>query len=161
MEKFTVIDKIFLLNPVILEFIEVAGIVGTGILGILYSWKRTPGFPVINMVGGMFFVLGFFLHWYCERDHRQSHESSKNIETIVTTGIYAKIRHPIYLSLIFMNIGLGLAFGTVITVAVSVVCSLSWIITAIKEENFLLHKFPYEYRMYMQDVKWRMISNVF
>lgn len=161
MEKNTVIDRVFLLNPAVLGFVEWGGIVGAGILGILLSWQRLPGFPVINMFGGVLFILSFWFHYYCEKTHKQAHESSKNITAIVTSGIYAEMRHPIYLSMIGMNIGLGLVFGTVVAVAVAVICAFSWPITAIKEEQFLLQKFPHDYRTYMQAVKWRIIPNVF
>jgi protein-S-isoprenylcysteine O-methyltransferase Ste14 len=75
--------------------------------------------------------------------------------------LYARIRHPIYLSLLMMNLGMGLGFGLVITVVLALIFSCIWGLTALTEEKFLLQKFPKHYRKYMHAVKWRIIPYIF
>ncbi len=106
-------------------------------------------------------LLAFAFHWWTEKDHKQAHEHSGNIEKIVTTGVYAKIRHPLYLSLILQNIGIALAFGTMITFLMALLTIIHWIVTALKEEAVLSRTFPTKYMRYKQEVRWRMIPGIF
>jgi protein-S-isoprenylcysteine O-methyltransferase Ste14 len=160
-QKLNLLDKILLIKPVVRGFIEWACMLAVGIVGLLYSWPKIPLIPYVNIFGGILFILGLLLHVYCEKTHKQAHASSKQIHTIVTIGVYAQVRHPIYLSLIMMHIGLGLMFGIVVVVLLSLVFSVIWVLTALAEEKFLLQKFPKIYRSYMREVKWRILPNVF
>ena len=161
MKELNLIDRMLILNPAIRGSIEWACMVVFGIIGLVFSWPKVPLIPYINVFGGILFCAGLWLHVRCEKTHKQAHASSEQIHTIVTTGVYAKVRHPIYLSLILMNIGLGLAFGLTITVILSLIFSIIWVLTALTEEKFLLQKFPNTYRKYMQEVRWRIVRNVF
>lgn len=161
MENLNFLDKMLIVNPAKRGLVEWACLVVVGVAGLFFSWLKTPGIPYVNIFGGILFCLGFLLHVSCEKNHKQAHESSEQIHTIVTSGIYAKVRHPIYLSLIMMDFGLGLMFGIVAVIVLALIFSCLWILTALTEEKFLLQKFPNIYRQYMQEVKWRIIPAVF
>jgi protein-S-isoprenylcysteine O-methyltransferase Ste14 len=60
-----------------------------------------------------------------------------------------------------MNIGIGLAFGVMITLALALVTIIHWVLTALKEEEALIKRFPVEYMRYKQQVRWRMIPWIF
>ncbi len=79
----------------------------------------------------------------------------------MTSGIYAKIRHPLYLSLILFNIGIALAFGVMITFILALLMINHWIATLLKEEEMLLQRFPDAYKQYKVSVRWRMIPGIF
>ncbi len=160
MERLNLLDRMLIVNPARRGLVEWACMVIVGITELFFSWSKVPWMPYVNIIGGLLFGLGFLLHVSCEKTHTQAHESAKDIYAIVTTGMYAKVRHPIYLSLIMMHIGLGLAFGIVMTVILSLVFSVIWVLTALTEEKFLLQKFPNIYQQYMQEVRWRIIPNV-
>ena len=100
-------------------------------------------------------------HWWTEKEHKQAHERSKDIDKIVTSGVYAKIRHPLYLSIIFMNIGIALAFGIMVTFILALLSIIHWVLTALKEEKVLIEQFPTEYAGYKQQVRWRMVPGIF
>lgn len=156
-----VFNVFFLSNPFCRGMFELFILIGTGICGLVFSWKGFSIFPITNIVGGILILLAFAFHSWTEKDHRQAHEHSENIEKIVTTGVYAKIRHPLYLSLILQNIGIALAFGVMITFAMALLTMIHWIVTALKEETVLLKTFPHEYMRYKQEVRWRMIPGIF
>jgi len=141
--------------------VESVILIGTGICGLIFSWTKFSIFPVSNIVGGVLIVLAFAFHGWAEKDLKQAHEQPGDIDTIVTTGIYAKIRHPLYLSLIVLNVGIALAFGVMITFVIGLLTIIHWIITSLKEEDVLLQKFPNEYTRYKQEVRWRMIPGIF
>ncbi|MGA2363709.1 MAG: isoprenylcysteine carboxylmethyltransferase family protein [Candidatus Aminicenantales bacterium] len=161
MIKRNVIDIILLANPIYISGVEGVLLIGTGILGWMFSWPRMPLFPALNVIGGVLFLSGVAFHHYCERVHQQAHHQSDDITRIVTAGVYSKIRHPLYLSMIFINLGIGLAFGIIWTFILAVLIKVRIIMSALKEEEFLLGKFPEEYRQYKQSVQWRMIPGMF
>jgi protein-S-isoprenylcysteine O-methyltransferase Ste14 len=113
------------------------------------------------MLGGILILLAYGFHQWAHKKHRQAHEESQEIETIVTTGIFSKIRHPLYLSIIFMNIGIALAFGVMMTFILALLTIIHWVLTALKEEEALMKQFPAEYEGYKQQVRWRMIPWIF
>ncbi|MGD1009501.1 MAG: isoprenylcysteine carboxylmethyltransferase family protein [Candidatus Aminicenantales bacterium] len=161
MTKRNVADRILLANPISLSGVEGALLIGTGILGWVFSWPKMPLFPALNVIGGVLFLGGVAFHHYCERVHRQAHHQSDDITRIIKAGAYSKIRHPLYLSMIFVNLGIGLAFGIIWTFILAVLIKVRIVMSALQEEEFLLRKFPEEYRQYKQSVRWRMIPGVF
>ncbi|MFO7740412.1 MAG: isoprenylcysteine carboxylmethyltransferase family protein, partial [Desulfatiglandaceae bacterium] len=90
-----------------------------------------------------------------------AHEHSQQIEGLVTTGVFSKMRHPMYLSLILMYLGLPIAWGIVWMLLPSLLFSALTVLTTIKEEEFLLRRFGHQYEEYMQAVPWRLIPKVF
>ncbi len=154
-------DRILLVNPGHLALIEASLLVGTGVLGWVFGWPTLPLFPALNVVGGALFLGAGAFHLYCERTHRQAHDQADEITHIVTTGVYSRIRHPLYLSLVFMNLGIGLAFGLVWTLIIAATTGVLAIMTALREEEFLLREFSEEYGRYKKNVKWRLVPRIF
>jgi hypothetical protein len=62
-----------------------------------------------------------------------------------------------YLSLILMYFGLALGWGVVWMFIPAAVFSVLVVMTALKEEEYLLRKFGSSYKKYMQHVRWRFI----
>ncbi len=154
-------DRVLLSDPKIRVFIQWVLLAGTGAAGIVLSWSRLPYFPATNIIGGMLCLAAIAFHGYCERAHKEAHQKSQNITRIITDSIYSRIRHPLYLSSILMNVGFALAVGIVWTLILASLFSALVLFVAIKEESFLLAKFESEYRDYMRKVPWRMIPGVF
>jgi protein-S-isoprenylcysteine O-methyltransferase Ste14 len=161
MKSCNVPHAFFLSNPFYRGMAEKIILVGTGICGLVFSWKTFSVFPLSNILGGILVLLGYAFHRWTEKDHRQAHKESQDIDTVVTIGVYSKIRHPLYISLIAMNIGIALAFGVMITFVIASLTIIHWILTALKEEAVLLQTFPHDYKRYKQEVRWRMIPGVF
>jgi protein-S-isoprenylcysteine O-methyltransferase Ste14 len=133
----------------------------SGILGLTLNAVRLPLFPISNIFGAFLFVAGLFFHLYAEWDHREAHKRSSEITGIVDRGIYAKIRHPLYLSLIAMDLGIALAFGILWTLVLACVFSVLAVLTSLREERFLLSQFPQAYACYQTRVPWRMVPGLF
>lgn len=161
MKSKSIIDAFLLSNPFHRGMIEWIILVGTGICGLVFSWTKFSIFPISNILGALLIISSFVFHSWAEKENRQAHKRSEVIDTIVTSGVYTKIRHPLYISIIFMNIGIALAFGIMITVILSLLTIVHWIATSLKEEEALLQRFPDAYNQYKQAVRWRMIPGVF
>ena len=142
-------------------FFEFSVIIVIGILGEIFSWKKLPFSPYSNILGGIILVLAWCFHEYCHKHHKQAHQQSKAIQEVVTQGVFSKIRHPMYLSLIVMEFGMAIAWGVVWMFIPVIVSSIFTILTALREEQFLLEKFGKQYEEYMKKVPWRMIPKVF
>jgi protein-S-isoprenylcysteine O-methyltransferase Ste14 len=75
--------------------------------------------------------------------------------------MFSKIRHPMYSSLILMCLGLAIAWGIVGMLLASFLYSALIVLTAVKEEEFLLRRFGQEYEEYIRKVPWRLIPRIF
>lgn len=73
----------------------------------------------------------------------------ENTGSLVTTGIYRYIRHPLYSSLLFLAWGAVLKSVTVSTLLLGVLASLALAATAKAEETENMVRFGQEYRDYM------------
>ena len=156
-----VLDAFFLSNPVYRGMVEIIILVGTGVCGLIFSWKKFPIFPLSHMFGGALIILSLAFHSWAHKRHKQAHEGSSEIQIIVTGGIFSKIRHPLYLSLLAMNVGIAIAFGVMVTFSLALLTIIHWVLTALKEEEALMKRFPAEYTRYKQQVRWRMIPWIF
>jgi protein-S-isoprenylcysteine O-methyltransferase Ste14 len=161
MKSGAIIDAFLLSNPVHRGMVECLILVGTGICGLMFSWIKFSIFPVSNILGGLLILSAFAFHWWAHKEHKQAHERPEDIDTLVTSGVYTKIRHPLYLSLIFLNIGIALSFGVMITFILALLTIVHWIPTSLKEEEILLQRFPDAYKQYKLAVRWRMIPGIF
>ena len=161
MKNWNLFDTVLLSNPIYRGMIEYLLLIGTGILGLFFSWSKLPFFPMLNIIGGLLILSGFIFHIYAGKNHKQAHEKSANIVKIVNNGVFSKLRHPLYLSAIIINLGIALAFGIVLTLIIALGSIFHWIITALKEEEFLLQKFSEEYSQYKKNVRWRFLPGIF
>ena len=161
MKQYTLLDRYLLIKPTIRGWIESSVIIISGILGIILNSFKMPFFPVINIIGGVLVIISGIFHGHCGKTHKQAHDQANDIKKIITTGIYSKIRHPIYLSLILMNLGIALAFGVYWSLFFSIIFSIFAVLTSSKEEQFLLDRFKKEYEEYMKKVPYRLIPEIF
>jgi protein-S-isoprenylcysteine O-methyltransferase Ste14 len=78
---------------------------------------------------------------------------------IRTTGLYALVRHPMYLTDILLRVGYLVSHFTTFVVVAFILSSACYIYRAILEERFLLNR-P-EYAEYLRKVKYRFIPYVY
>jgi protein-S-isoprenylcysteine O-methyltransferase Ste14 len=112
------------------------------------------------IIGIILFITGIFIHILSHIKHPQAHKEVKEINYIVTTGIYSKIRHPGYLGIILAYLGMGLFLRNLVSIVLAFIFSLLLGITALKEEEELSRNFK-EYEEYKKKVKWRFIPKIF
>ena len=155
------LNRYLLVKPAVRTVTELPIIILLGALGEIFSWHRIPLSPYSNIVGGVILLGALIVHLYCHKIHKQAHEHSQQISAIVQSGIFLKIRHPMYLSLILMYLGLALAWGVVWMLVPAVLFSLLTVFIAIAEEAFMVQKFGRQYEEYMQKVPWRFIPKIF
>jgi protein-S-isoprenylcysteine O-methyltransferase Ste14 len=77
----------------------------------------------------------------------------ENTSSLVTTGIYRYIRHPMYASLLYLAWGVALKSLTPLSVALALVASAALVATAKAEEAENLARFGAAYRDYMRHTR--------
>jgi len=122
------------------------------VMGILwFSWFQMcftdpikMNFPdVIRYIGFLLFLIGVFLFIFSHIGLRGFKEKGE----LITSGIYSKIRNPMYLGFIIWIIGFPLFMQSLITLVSSVIWISFFIYWKILEEKDLEKKFK-EYRDY-------------
>jgi len=156
----SLVERYLLVNPAVRSMTEIPSIVVIGILGEVFDWTRLAFSPYVNIVGGAMLVAGLIFHSYCHKVHRQGHEETDKIEFIVTIGVYARVRHPMYTSLFLIYFGLALVWGIVWMLVPAALWSIITVATAVKEEQLLIQRFGSEYEEYLLKVPYRFIPHV-
>ncbi len=77
----------------------------------------------------------------------------ENTTRLITTGIYAYIRHPLYLSLLLLGTGAVLKDPGLTQVVLGIVNIIALYFTAISEEKEMVTRFGNEYKDYMKRSK--------
>lgn len=107
--------------------------------------------------GFIILIMAWFMLYLSKREfvkYAQKSGPGNDIKELINTGIYGYSRHPIYLAVLIINIGLSfilnslwLLFGTIF---------LAFMLNKFlinKEELFLLGKFGYKYSDYKRKVR--------
>jgi protein-S-isoprenylcysteine O-methyltransferase Ste14 len=161
MKEKQVSNSILLAKPNVVFLTGFLIVAITGFLGEVFNWNKLLFSPYSNIAGGIIVLCGWLLHLYCHRLHKQAHMKSEKIDKIVTDGLFSKIRHPMYLGLIIMYIGVPASWGVVWMFIPAVLFIGLVVVVAVKEEEYLLSKFGFQYKEYMRKVPWRFIKNIF
>ncbi len=92
--------------------------------------------------------------------NRRPSPEPRTDSSLVTTGIYSIIRHPMYLSLIALGIGWSFIWMSMAALVASIVFAVFLDRKARLEEELLCERFPVEYKEYMKKT-WRFIPGIY
>lgn len=81
-------------------------------------------------------------------------------QSLVTTGIYGIIRHPLYLGNILFALGWVLIFKAAYAILFTPIMVIGYIVVAFFEEKELEKEYGEEYRKYKWKVPWRLVPRV-
>jgi len=79
--------------------------------------------------------------------------------TLITSGVYSKVRHPMYTGAILMMGGWVLMFGSLWSVPLWLAFSLLYVVKSVKEERILTDHFP-EYGKYRKKT-WKFLPFIY
>jgi protein-S-isoprenylcysteine O-methyltransferase Ste14 len=124
-----------------------------------FAW--TPVSPVVTVVGDVLVALGFVLIFFV---YRENTYASATIEIapeqkVISTGLYALVRHPMYFAALFLLIGMPLSLGSWsgLIVFLLFVPALLWRILG--EERFLARHLS-GYVEYQRKVRHRLLPYI-
>lgn len=121
-----------------------------------FAWSLVP--PAISVLGDVLVVLGLLIDLLVLRENSYAGTSVQTFEgqKVISTGLYAHIRHPMYAGNVIMVVGIPLALGSWwgLLVLALIFPVLIWRI--LDEEKFLEKDLP-GYKEYEQKVRYRLV----
>lgn len=80
-------------------------------------------------------------------------------QTVIDSGVYSIVRHPMYLGAIIMAFGASLLLGSLIGIGISCLVIIMVMYRVVEEEKILIDGLK-DYREYIKKVKYRIIPFV-
>jgi protein-S-isoprenylcysteine O-methyltransferase Ste14 len=124
-----------------------------------FGWSTVAGGVVI--AGDLLVALGFYLIFLVYRENTFTSATIEVAEnqTVVSTGPYAVVRHPMYASASLYLFGMPLALGSYwgLPIAAAMIPFLIW--RLVDEEQFLMTNLP-GYAEYRERVRYRLVPFV-
>jgi protein-S-isoprenylcysteine O-methyltransferase Ste14 len=119
--------------------------------------------PFVSAVGLVLFISGFWIAYLALRENSFAapvvkHQEERN-QTVVTSGVYGLVRHPLYAGDILFMLGLPLWLQSYAGALLSALLAATLVIRILIEERFLQHELP-AYKAYSQRVRYRLIPFV-
>lgn len=136
----------------------IAGLVVPG-LDHRYGWSAVPG--IISIIADGVHLLGWLGIFFVFRANTYAAATIQvaSGQTVISTGPYAVVRHPMYAAALFMILAIPIALGSwwSMLVWVAVLPALIWRLT--DEERVLVRDLD-GYADYRRKVPWRLIPYV-
>jgi protein-S-isoprenylcysteine O-methyltransferase Ste14 len=128
-----------------------------------FHWS--PTFPLwLKAIGTLLLVLSIVLVFEALRENTFAAPVVKmqkeRGQTVVSTGMYGVVRHPMYAGALLLFVAGPLLLGSVWGLIVSLILIVTIAVRSIGEEAMLKQELE-GYSDYMRRVKWRMIPFVF
>lgn len=121
-----------------------------------FGWSKVPAY--LALAGDVLVGLGFFLTFLVLRENSYGASTIQVIEgqTVISTGPYAIVRHPMYAGALVMLLGIPLALGSWwgLYALLLIVPVLIW--RLLDEERLLRKELP-GYVEYTQEVRYRLV----
>ena len=125
-----------------------------------YGWSYVPVYMVT--IGNMMVIAGFYLVF---RVFEENTFTSGNIvvekeQTVISTGPYAVVRHPMYSGAFILLMGTPLALGSWfgLPAVIPIIAVIIW--RLLDEEKFLAKNLP-GYANYCSKIRFRLIPGIF
>ena len=121
-----------------------------------FNWSPIPNYAAI--AGDAMMIVGFAIVFAVFKENSYTSgiiEVAEN-QTVISTGPYAVVRHPMYSGALVMLYGIPLALGSWAGELVNLPMTVAIIWRLLDEERFLV-KNLYGYAEYREQVKYRLI----
>ena len=121
-----------------------------------FGWSKMPG--TVSVAGDALVALGLFINLlvFRENSYGASNIKVEEGQTVIATGPYALVRHPMYAGVLVMLIGVPLALGSWWGLAV-LALTTPGLIWRILDEEKVLEKDLSGYQEYEQKVRYRLV----
>jgi len=124
-----------------------------------FGWSHAPA--VVALVGDALVLLGGYGVWrvFCENSFTSARIELAAGQRVISTGPYARVRHPMYAGALVMMAGIPLSLGSPwgLLALVAMMPALIWRMS--DEEAFLATNLP-GYAAYQERVRYRLIPHL-
>jgi protein-S-isoprenylcysteine O-methyltransferase Ste14 len=139
----------------------------TGFMGLLvvpafdhrFGWSRVPTY--VCLIGDALIAIGFLLVFFVVKVNTYAASTIQIAEDqkVISTGLYAFVRHPMYAGSFPILIGTPLALGSWWGLSALLVLAPALIWRLVDEERFLRKNLP-GYTEYTEKVRYRLVPYV-
>jgi protein-S-isoprenylcysteine O-methyltransferase Ste14 len=145
----------------------IMALVSIGFVGLIllpaidhrFGWSHLS-IPAV-LAGNALVLLGWLGIFFVFRENSFASATIESTEDqrVISTGLYAWVRHPMYATLLLMLLGMPVALGSWwgVLIVVAIVPALIWRLT--DEERFLVNHLP-DYSEYQRRVRYRLLPRV-
>ena len=121
-----------------------------------FGWSQVP--PLVSLAADAVVVIGFYI-WFLtlrENTHASSIIEVGEAQRVISTGVYAYVRHPMYAGVALMLVVTPVALGSLwgLLLVVPAVAGIAW--RLLDEERFLLRNLP-GYPSYYRNTRFRLV----
>lgn len=121
-----------------------------------HVWFKDP-FSLNQILSWIFLLFSFYPviagYYLLNKKGNPASSNFENTSSLVKTGIYRFIRHPLYLSLFILGTGIVLKDPGPLQLALGAINLIAVVLTSKVEENEMVMKFGDEYKKYMTETK--------
>jgi protein-S-isoprenylcysteine O-methyltransferase Ste14 len=143
-----------------LAFLFFAGMAVLPALDHRFGWSAVP--PAVVILGNILVALAYVgFYRVCKANpYGAATIQVEADQTVISTGPYAVVRHPMYSAALVMSVGMSLALGSWwgLLALLPGILVLAW---RLLDEEAFLHKNLPGYTQYTQKVRWRLIPGIF
>lgn len=124
-----------------------------------FGWSQVPAW--LSLLGDALVALGLMidLRVFAENSYGASTIEKMEGQTIITTGPYALVRHPMYVGVLIMFLGIPLALGSWWGLLLVLAIVPILMLRVVDEEKMLRGELK-GYETYMHDVRYRLLPGV-
>ena len=124
-----------------------------------FGWSRVPA--AVSLVGDVPVATGLGISALAVIQNRYAAAKLRveESQSVVSTGLYGLVRHPMYVGTILMMIGIPLALGSYWALVIVIPGPLVLAVRILDEEKMLEHELK-GYREYIQKVHYRLVPYV-
>jgi protein-S-isoprenylcysteine O-methyltransferase Ste14 len=128
---------------------------------VRFRWSHMPGW--VQAIGAALLLCSFYLFFLTFRENTYLSPAvrlqSERGQTVVSTGPYQYVRHPMYATAIIFFIGTTLMLGSWYGLLMGLIIAVGIGFRAVQEERALRAELP-GYAAYMDEVQYRLIPHV-
>ena len=125
-----------------------------------YHWHTIPS--IVPYIASIIFLIGYALYAEVMRENAwlsRTIEVQEN-QSVVSTGLYGIVRHPMYMATVLMYLAMPLVLGSLIAFGIMLLY-IPIIIRRINDEEQLLNAQLQGYTEYCSQVRWRLIPYIY
>jgi protein-S-isoprenylcysteine O-methyltransferase Ste14 len=124
-----------------------------------FGWSNVPT-PVVAL-GNLMVVVGLSIAMLVvfQNSYAAANITVETDQTVVSTGLYGLVRHPMYFGALIMLIGIPLALGSFVALLIDVLCVVLFAARILDEEKALTQDLT-GYREYTDKVHSRLVPGV-
>lgn len=124
-----------------------------------FGWSQVPAW--LSVLGNALVALGLMIDLRVFRENTYGASTIETMEgqTVISTGPYALVRHPMYLGVLVMVFGTPLALGSWWGL-LPAACTLPILMLRIRDEETMLRGELEGYEAYARDVRYRVVPGI-